>query len=230
MSTVSSDSAVITTPGYPPVSTRGEWQREHAALLQAEKELTRARDALNARRRRLPMVRVEHEYVFDGSGGPLRLIDLFEGRDQLVVYHNMLTADHICPGCSQVSDHLMNHWEHLHARRTSFCMTAHASIERIEAIKARMGWTFPWVSCERNSFHEDLVSSQGAPFAFLVFMQRAGEVFQTWFTSGRGAETPTNTFTMLDLTPWGRQENWEDSPPGWPQEQVYSWQRLHDEY
>lgn len=230
MPTVSSTSAVITTPDYPPVSTRAEWQREHAALLQAEKDLTRARDALNARRRRLPMVRIETEYVFDSSGGPLKLIDLFEGRDQLIVYHNMLTADHICPGCSQVSDHLMNHWEHLHARRTSFCMTAHASIERIEAIKARMGWTFPWVSCERNRFHEDLVAAQGAPFAFLVFIQRAGEVFQTWFTSGRGAETPTNTFTMLDLTPWGRQESWEDSPPGWPQEQVYSWQKLHDEY
>lgn len=230
MSTSPASGAAQTEPAYPQVVMRTEWQRERDALLQAEKDLTRARDALNARRRRLPMVRIDTEYVFDSPRGPLKLIDLFEGRDQLIVYHNMLTADHICPGCSQVSDHLMNHWEHLHARRTSFCMTAHASLERIEAVKTRMGWTFPWVSCEHNRFHEDLVAAQNTPFGFLVFIQRAGEVFQTWFTAGRGAETPTNTFSMLDLTPWGRQESWEDSPPGWPQEPVYSWQRLHDEY
>jgi len=217
-------------PAYPRIASRTEWQHERDKLLKAEKELTRAHDALNARRRRLPMVRIETDYRFQGPGGPLRLVDLFEGRDQLVVYHNMLTADHICPGCSQVCDHLMNHWEHLHARRTSFCMTARASTERIAAVKARFGWTFPWVSCEGTGFHEDFVAAQKQAFGFSVFIRRGDEVFQTWFTSGRGAEMPTNTFTMLDLTPWGRQEDWEDSPAGWPQDKAYSWQRLHDEY
>ena len=215
---------------YPRIASRADWQRERDELLKAEKELTRAHDALNARRRRLPMTRIDTAYRFQGPNGTLGLVDLFDGRDQLVVYHNMLTADHICPGCSMVCDHLMNHWEHLHARRTSFCMTARASLPRIEAVKARFGWDFPWVSCEGSSFHEDFVSAQDQAFGFSVFLRRGDEVFQTWFTSGRGAETPTNTFTLLDLTPWGRQEDWEDSPPGWPQEKAYSWQRLHDAY
>ena len=217
---------------YPDIVSRDRWQSARDELLKAEKELTRAHDALNARRRQLPMTEVTRDYVFKSAArGDLRLVDLFDGRDQLVVYHNMLTADHICPGCSQVCDHMMNNFAHLHARRTSFAMVARASVPRIEQVKARMGWTFPWVSCEGTTFHEDFVTAQdNASFGFSVFIRQAQRVFQTWFTSGRGAEQASNTFQLLDLTPWGRQETWEKSPPGWPQDPPYSWQRLHDEY
>ena len=160
----------------------------------------------------------------------LRLVDLFDGRDQLVLYHNMLTADHICPGCSIVCDHLMNHFEHLHARHTSFVMVARANVPRIEAVKARFGWTFPWVSCEGTTFHDDLVTAQKQAFGMSVFLRQGDRVFQTWFTSGRGVENASNTFNLLDLTPWGRQETWEDSPAGWPQTPPYQWQKLHDDY
>lgn len=217
---------------YPEIVARSEWQSARDELLQAEKELTRAHDALNARRRRLPMTEITQDYVFKSAArDDLRLADLFEGRGQLVMYHNMLTADHICPGCSQVCDHMMNHFEHLHARRTSFVMVAQASVARIEAVKARFGWTFPWVSCEGTTFHQDFVTAQNnAAFGMSVFLRQDRRVFQTWFTSGRGVENASNTFNLLDLTPWGRQESWENSPAGWPQEPVYSWQRLHDEY
>jgi predicted dithiol-disulfide oxidoreductase (DUF899 family) len=217
---------------YPDIVPRPAWQAARDALLKEEKELTRAHDALNARRRQLPMTEITRDYVFQSaSRRDLRLIDLFEGRDQLVVYHNMLTADHICPGCSLFSDNLMNDFSHLHARRTSFVMVARASVPRIEAVKRRMGWTFPWVSCEDTRFHEDFVTAQNdAYFGLSVFIQKDARVFQTWFTSGRGVEEASNTFKLLDLTPWGRQENWEQSPPGWPQEPTFSWTRLHDEY
>ena len=217
---------------YPETVSRAAWQSARDELLKAEKELMRAHDALNARRRQLPMTEITHDYVFKSTAhNDLRLVDLFDGRDQLLLYHNMLTADHICPGCSLFSDNLMNHFEHLHARRTSFMMVARASVPRIEAVKARMGWTFPWVSCEGTTFHEDFVTAQNnASFGLSVFIRRDGRVFQTWFTSGRGVENASNTFNLLDLTPWGRQEIWEKSPAGWPQEPNYSWQRLHDEY
>ena len=217
---------------FPNVVPRREWQAARDALLNAEKELTHAHDVLNARRRQLPMTEVTHDYLFKSTvRNDLRLLDLFDGRDQLVLYHNMLTADHICPGCSIVCDHMMNNFAHLHARRTTFTMVARAGVARIEAVKARMGWTFPWVSCEGTTFHEDFVTAQNdASFGFSVFIRQGDRVFQTWFTSGRGAEQASNTFQLLDLTPWGRQETWEQSPPGWPQEPPYSWQRLHDEY
>ena len=217
---------------YPDIVSHADWQSARDDLLQAEKELTRARDALNARRRQLPMTPIERDYVFASAArNDLRLVDLFAGRDQLIVYHNMLTADHICPGCSMVCDHMMNNFAHLHARRTSFVMVARAEVPRIEHVKARFGWTFPWVSCAGSSFHEDLVTAQNnAYFGLSVFIRQGERVFQTWFTSGRGLELASNTYDLLDLTPFGRQEAWEQSPPGWPQDPLYSWQRLHDEY
>ena len=215
----------------PKIVPRSEWQRARDELLKEEKELMRAHDALNARRRRLPMTEITTDYVFQSTTRrDLRLADLFDGRDQLVLYHNMLTADHICPGCSIVCDHMMNNFAHLHARRTSFVMVARASVARIEAVKARFGWHFPWVSCEGTTFHEDFVTAQKQAFGMSVFLRQGDRVFQTWFTSGRGVENASNTFNLLDLTPWGRQETWEDSPPGWPQDPPYSWQKLHDQY
>jgi predicted dithiol-disulfide oxidoreductase (DUF899 family) len=219
---------------YPAIVSRPEWQAARDDLLKAEKELMRAHDALNARRRRLPMTEIVRDYRFASpTRDDLRLADLFEGRDQLVIYHNMLNhgSDHICPGCSKYSDNLMNNFAHLHARRTTFTMVSRAKVPQIERVKARMGWGFPWVSCHGTSFHEDMVTAQdNASFGLSVFMRQGDRVFQSWFTSGRGVEQGSNTFGLLDLTPWGRQEAWEQSPPGWPQEPTYGWLRLHDEY
>ena len=218
---------------HPEIASPAAWQSARDELLKDEKALTKARDALNARRRKLPMTEVACDYRFASpTRSDLRLTDLFDGRDQLIVYHNMLTADHICPGCSMYTDNLLNNLAHLHARRTTFAMVAKASVARIEAVRDRLGWHhFPWYSCEGSTFHEDLVTAQNnAPFGLSVFMRQGERVFRSWFTSGRGVELASNHFQLLDLTPWGRQESWEDSPPGWPQEPTYSWARLHDEY
>jgi predicted dithiol-disulfide oxidoreductase (DUF899 family) len=213
---------------YPDIVSPEAWQAAHAAFLKEEKALGRARDALNARRRRLPMTRVERDYTFDPERGRLSLPDLFEGRDQLIVYFNMLTADHICPGCSYYCDHIGN-LSHLHARRTTFAAVSRATLPRIEEVKARLGWTFPWYSCAGSSFYEDFVSEDDY-FGLAAFIRKGDEIFQTYFTTGRGVEQPCNTFSFLDITPWGRQEEWEDSPAGTPQEPAHGWVRLHDEY
>jgi predicted dithiol-disulfide oxidoreductase (DUF899 family) len=216
---------------FPEIVSRQEWQKQRQALLAEEKALSVARDSLNARRRRMPMTLVETPYVFESTQGTLRFIDLFEQRPQLIVYHNMLNAgsDFVCPGCSYYSDHVAN-LDHLHARRTTFVEISRATVPQIERVKARMGWTFPWYSCAGTSFHEDFVGSEQQSFGLSVFLNTEGKIYQTYFTSGRGVEQPSNTFGFLDITPFGRQETWEDSPEGWPQEPAHSWLRLHDEY
>ena len=216
---------------YPEIVSRDAWQQARRAFLVEEKDAMRARDALNARRRRLPITRVDRAYTFQSLNGPLQLADLFESRDQLIVYHNMLEpgSDFICPGCSYYCDHIGN-LAHLRARRTAFAVVARAPIEQIERVKARMGWSFSWYSCFDTSFHEDFVTAEGQSFGLSVFLRRGGDIFQTYFTSGRGVEQPSNTFGLLDITLWGRQETWEDSPTGWPQEPAHSWIRLHDLY
>lgn len=207
------------------------WEVARLEFLAEEKALMRATDALAARRRRLPMTRVNGDYRFGAGGVERSFSDLFEGRPQLIVYHNMLRpgSDHICPGCSYYSDHL-GRLEHLNARRTTFAQVSRAEPAQIEAVKARMGWDFPWYSCQGTSFHEDFVTSKGHHFGLSVFLQHEGGIYQTYFTSGRGVEQPSNTFSLLDLTPFGRQETWQDTPQGRPQEPAHSWIRLHDEY
>jgi predicted dithiol-disulfide oxidoreductase (DUF899 family) len=212
---------------YPPVVSKSEWLAARASLLAEEKAFTREGDRLSARRRRMPMRLIERDYTFQSEKGTLHFADLFEGRDQLIVYFNMLTSDHVCPGCSYYCDHVGN-LSHLHARRTTFVVVSRASLDDIEQNKARLGWTFPWVSCAGESFYEDFVTEQGVPYGLAVFIRRDDAIYQTYFTSGRGVEHPSNTFGFLDITPWGRQEPWEESPPGWPQEG--NWLRIHDQY
>jgi predicted dithiol-disulfide oxidoreductase (DUF899 family) len=214
------------------IVSREAWRAARAEFLAEEKALMRAQDALAAKRRRLPMTRVEPDaYAFESPAGRRGFADLFEGRPQLVVYHNMLApdSDHVCPGCSYYCDHIGN-LEHLHARRTTFAVVSRARVAEIERVKARMGWRFPWYSAFGTSFHEDFVGAEGCSFGLSVFLRRDGEIFQTYFTSGRGVEQPSNTFGLLDITPWGRQETWQDSPEGVPQEPAHSWIRLHDRY
>jgi len=225
----------------PPAVSETEWQAAHDALLAKEKEATRARDTLAAERRRLPRVRIEEDYAFAGPEGEVVLPDLFEGRSQLLLYHFMFGPNQEagCNGCSMFVDQV-GHLAHLHARDTSFAVVSRAPIEKIAAYKERMGWTFPWVSSFSSDFNVDFgvgpetpqedVYQDGETFGLSVFLRDGDEVYRTYFTDGRGVEALGSVWTLLDLTPLGRQETWEDSPDGYPQTKPYQWWRRHDEY
>jgi predicted dithiol-disulfide oxidoreductase (DUF899 family) len=225
----------------PPIVSQQEWEAAHAQLLAKEKAATHARDALAAERRRLPRVRIEKPYEFVGPAGKATLLDLFEGRRQLILYHFMFgpNRDAGCPGCSMVLDQIA-HLAHLHARDTSFVAVSRAPIEKIERYRRRMGWEIPWVSSFASDFNVDFGRGPRTPdpsrdqdgemFGLSVFIRDGGEIYRTYFTSNRGVETLGPVWTLLDLTPLGRQEDWEDSPEGYPQTPPYEWWRRHDEY
>jgi predicted dithiol-disulfide oxidoreductase (DUF899 family) len=225
----------------PRIVSEAEWQEANEQLRAKEKEATKARDALAAERRRLPMVRIEKEYVVDGPGGKASLLDLFEGRRQLIVYHFMFGPGQEvgCDGCSMVADQIV-HLAHLHARDTSFAMVSRAPIAKIEPYRERMGWSLPWYSSFDSDFNVDFglspetpqegVYQDGETFGLSVFVRDGDEVYRTYFTNRRGVETLGPVWTLLDLTPLGRQEEWEESPEGRPQGPPYEWWRRHDEY
>jgi predicted dithiol-disulfide oxidoreductase (DUF899 family) len=221
----------------PRVVSPAEWQVARDKLLRKEKAQTRARDALAAERRRFPMVKIDKNYVFEGSDGKARLIDLFDGRRQLILYHFMFAPgvdgwpEAGCPGCSFVVDHI-GHLAHLHARNTSLVLVSRAPVANIKRYKRRMGWTVPWFSSSASDFNHDfgLTTDRGETFGLSVFLRDGQTVYRTYFTNGRGVEALGSPWTFLDLTPFGRQETWEDSPKGWPQTPPYRWWRRHDEY
>jgi predicted dithiol-disulfide oxidoreductase (DUF899 family) len=225
----------------PPAVTATEWQAAREALLAEEKEATRARDALAAKRRRLPRVHIERDYVFDGPDGKATLLDVFEGRRQLLLYHFMFgpNQDAGCDGCSMFVDQI-GHLAHLHARGTSFALVSRAPLPKIEAYRKRMGWTIPWYSSFESDFNVDFgvgpetpqpdVYQDGETFGLSAFLRDGDDVFRTYFTTARGVEALGSVWTLLDLTPLGRQEEWEDSPADYPQTKPYEWWRRHDEY
>ena len=225
----------------PPVVSEPEWQAAQDALVAKEKDATRARDALAAERRRLPRLRVEKDYAFDAPDGKVTLRDLFEGRRQLLLYHFMFGPNHdaSCNGCSMFVDQV-GHLAHLHARDTSFALVSRAPLAKITAYKKRMGWDLPWFSSFESDFNVDFhvspetpqpdVYQDGETFGLSVFLRDGDDVFRTYFTTQRGVEALGSVWTFLDLTPLGRQEDWEDSPQGYPQTKPYQWWRRHDEY
>jgi predicted dithiol-disulfide oxidoreductase (DUF899 family) len=225
----------------PPVVSNSEWEAARQVLLAKEKEQTLARDALAAARRRLPWVRVDKEYVLEGPDGEVPLVDLFEGRRQLVLYHFMFGPNQEvgCDGCSMFVDQI-GHPAHLHARDTTFALVSRAPIEKLEAYRRRMGWELPWYSSFASDFNVDFGVSppepqvgayqDGETFALDVFYRDGDEIFHTYRTDRRGLEALGSVWTFLDLTPLGRQEEWEDSPAGYPKEKPYDWWRRHDEY
>jgi predicted dithiol-disulfide oxidoreductase (DUF899 family) len=225
----------------PPVVSRSDWEQAHQALLTKEKAATRASDALAAERRRLPRVRVEKDYVLQGSEREVPLADLFDGRRQLLLYHFMFgpSQDAGCDGCSMFVDQI-GHPAHLHARDTSFVLVSRAPIEKLEAYRERMGWDIPWYSSFASDFNVDAGVSppepkvgayqDGEDFALDVFLREGDAIFQTYRTKSRGVEALGSVWSFLDLTPLGRQEEWEDSPEGYPQGKPYEWWRRHDEY
>ena len=203
----------------PKIVSAEEWQRERDELLIAEKEATRALDALAARRRRLPMVRFGNDYVFDTPDGPRTLIDLFEGRDQLAVYQFMdLGPDSFCPGCTAFTNNVADLAD-LAETGVSWVTVSNMPLAQIEAYKARMGWTMPFVSSRGTSFADDC--GAGGGFALSVFLRDGTDVYRTYSTTARGVDRLLFVHNILDLAPYGRQQDWEDSPPGWPQRPTY---------
>jgi predicted dithiol-disulfide oxidoreductase (DUF899 family) len=225
----------------PKVVSQEQWEAALEQLRAKEKAETRERDALAAERRRLPSVRIEKDYAFDGPSGQVGLADLFEGRRQLLLYHFMFGPNQEvgCDGCSMFIDQV-GHLAHLHARDTTFAITSRAPLEKIEPFRKRMGWEIPWYSWNGTQFGVDFGTSpqepqpdqhqDGESFGLSAFLLDEGEVYRTYFTNQRGVESLGTVWSLLDLTPLGRQETWEDSPEGYPQTPPYEWWRYHDSY
>ncbi|MDX6623240.1 MAG: hypothetical protein QOE75_1172 [Solirubrobacterales bacterium] len=217
----------------PPVVSPEEWNAAREEMLAKEKEVTRARDALAAERRRMPRMAVEKDYSFEGPDGPVNLLDLFQGRRQLIVYRFFFEPgvsgwpERGCTGCSFMSDQVA-HLAHLNARDTTFVNASRAPQENIERYRARMGWEIPWYTIT-SEFDVDFgVGEWHGTNAF--YRDDEDRIFRTYFVDARGDEHLGSAWAYLDITALGRQEEWEDSPQGYPQTPPYSWWSLHDEY
>ena len=216
----------------PPVVAPEAWEIARQQLLVKEKASTRAHDALAAERRRMPWMKVEKIYTFDSPKGKVGLLDLFERRRQLVIYRAFFEPgvygwpEHACRGCSLMADQVA-HVSHLHARGTTFAYASRAPQPDIERLKARMGWTMPWYTIT-DGFDADFGVDEW--HGTNVFFRDGDNVYRTYFLNNRGDEALGSTWAYLDITPLGRQENWEDSPEGYPQSEPYKWWNWHDSY
>lgn len=210
-----------TATAKPPVVTAEQWQQARDELMRAEKELTRAQDRLAARRRRLPMVRFDNDYVFDSPTGPRTLLELFEGRPQLMVYQFMDAGpDHFCPGCTFFTNNVPNPaLASMAESGVSWVTVSNMPLAQIQDCKAQQGWTLPFVSSRGNSFAADCGVDGG--FMLSAFLRDGDEVYRTYNTTSRGVDRLLFYNSVMDLTPYGRQEDWEDSPAGWPQRPTY---------
>jgi len=225
----------------PPIVSREEWDAARQEVLVKEKEVTRARDALAAQRRRMPWMAVEKEYRFDGPDGSCTLLDLFEGRRQLIIYRAFYAPDvttyanpdtdsypeRACAGCSFGTDQIA-HPAHLNARDTTLAYASRAPQHEIQGLRDRMGWQLiPWYTIT-DDFDKDFGVDQW--HGHNVFIHQGDQIYRTYFINSRGAEHLGTTWSFLDITPLGRQETWEDSPEGWPQTPPYEWWNYHDAY
>jgi predicted dithiol-disulfide oxidoreductase (DUF899 family) len=243
MPTVKSENRTLSA-----VVSREEWLAARKELLAREKEFTRQRDALSAARRKLPMVKIDKDYVFEGPNGRTNLLGLFGRHPQLIVYHFMFEPnwDAGCPRCSMFADNFCGAILHLPARNTAFACVSLAPVTKIETFKKRMGWTFPWYSSSGSSFNRDFQVSvdtstddqynyasaaelkkagriwteKGELPGLSVFLRDGDGIFHTYSTYQRGLDLLLNTYNYLDLTPLGRQE--EDG--------IMRWVRHHDKY
>jgi predicted dithiol-disulfide oxidoreductase (DUF899 family) len=228
----------------PKVVSQEEWLTARKSLFAKEKAITHELDALRSERRQLPWVKVEKPYVFEGPQGKCTLADLFRGRSQLAVYHFMLApgSDHICSGCSFIADHIDAARQHFEQADLSFAAISRAPLERIEQVRRRMGWTFPWVSSHGTDFNYDFgvsftkediaagraIYNYGTPIkssedmhgTSIFARNEGGEVFHTYSTYHRGDEVLIGAFAWLDLAPKGRNETGG----------TMSWVKLHDQY
>jgi predicted dithiol-disulfide oxidoreductase (DUF899 family) len=216
----------------PPVVSAQEWEAARQKLLIKEKELTHARDALAAQRRRMPWQAVDKVYAFEGPNGKASLLDLFEGRRQLIVYRAFYEPgvygwpEHACRGCSFVADQVA-HLAHLNARDTTLAFVSRAPLADIDRLKERMEWTTPWYSIT-DGFDKDFGVDEW--HGTNAFIRDGNRIFRTYFINNRGDEQMGSTWNYLDITALGRQEEWEDSPEGYPQTPPYKWWNWHDSY
>ncbi|RYF93811.1 MAG: DUF899 domain-containing protein [Caulobacteraceae bacterium] len=215
-----------------PIVSPQAWEAARQALLVREKAHTRAGDALAADRRRMPWQLIDRPYAFEGPGGRVGLLDLFEGRRQLIVYRAFFEPgvhgwpDHACRGCSMVADQV-GHLAHLNARDTTLAYVSRAPQADIAGLKDRMGWDIPWYSLT-DAFDADFGVAEW--HGHNVFIRDGDRVFRTYFINNRADEAIGTVWSYLDLTALGRQEAWEDSPAGYPQEPPYRWWNWHDSY
>ena len=239
---------MTTAENLPRIVSAEEWRAARVALLDDEKALTRARDERNSKRRELPMVRVEKDYRFTGPEGEVGLPDLFDGRRQLLVYHFMFSPEmeQGCPSCSFLVDNI-GHLAHLHARDTSLVLVSRAPFATLDAYRKRMGWTVPWYSSADSDFnfdfHVSFYEDRGPdeynftptePFTgegpgTSAFLRDGDDIFHTYSAFARGGDEQLGTYTWLDMTALGRQEEWEE-PKGRSDGPFMSWVRRHDEY
>ena len=216
----------------PPIVSPQAWQAAREQLLAKEKAQMRAHDALAAERRRMPWMAVEKAYEFEGPNGTVSLLDLFEGRRQLIVYRAFFEPgvfgwpEHACRGCSLGADQVA-HLAHLNARDTTLVYVSRAPQADIARLKARMGWKMPWYTIT-DSFDADFGVDEW--HGHNVFFRDGERVFRTYFINSRGDEAMGTTWSYLDATPLGRQEIWEDLPEGYPQTPPYKWWNWHDNY
>jgi predicted dithiol-disulfide oxidoreductase (DUF899 family) len=238
------------TTAHPPITSRNQWLVERKKLLAHEKELTNHYDRVNAERRKLPMVKLEQDYIFDSPTGKQNLKTLFDGRTQLIVYHFMFDPswDKGCLGCTGFVDSLGD-LSLLNKRDTTFVVVSRAPLAKLEAYKAEKGWKIAWFSSFGSTFNYDFhvtldpkvapaeynyrnkaemsaakghpVKMEGEEHALSVFFRLDDEIFHTYSAFARGTESVTDSYRLLDMTPYGRQQEFEDSPPGWPQKPTY---------
>ena len=236
------------TVAHPPVTSQAEWRKARLALLNHEKELTKHYDRVAAERRRLPMVKVEKSYTFDTPAGKKSLLDLFEGKRQLIVYHFMFGPDwqRGCPGCTWFGGALGNLGA-MEDRDTHFVMVSRAPLEKLLAYKKEHGWRQDWVSSLGSDFNYDFHvtlddavtpreynylagpeldakngrSITGEEHGLSVFFRIGDDIFHTYSCFARGTEGITDAYRLLDITPYGRQQDFEDSPAGFPQKPTY---------
>lgn len=239
----------------PEIVNREEWLTKRKEFLKKEKKFTDQRDALNTERRKLPMVEIEKDYHFKSPKGNVSLLNLFDGHSQLIVYHFMMDPnwEEGCPSCSYLTDNI-GHLSHLHARDTNLVLISRAPLEKIEKYQARMGWTIPWYSSYENDFNYDFHVTideekgsdeynykklkdlgkkwegwTGEMPGTSVFLHHQNRIFHTYSTYARGLDILLGTYNFLDLTPLGRQEDWEE-PAGRCDSKFMKWLKRHDNY
>ncbi|MFO7165543.1 MAG: DUF899 family protein [Mycolicibacterium hassiacum] len=213
----------------PPVVDEATWRDALAELRRREKAVTRELDAVAAQRRRLPMVRL-HDYTLIGADGPVRLVDVFAGRSQLITYHHMWSdgAEWQCGGCTWYTSQFTR-LEFLDNFDARFVVVTNGPIEQALAYREKVGNRMEWYSSAQSSFGADVDAPPGGGFAINVFLRDGETVYRTWHTTGRGTEQLTHTFGLIDILPYGRQEEWQDSPEGCPQSPTYSrWPESED--
>jgi predicted dithiol-disulfide oxidoreductase (DUF899 family) len=203
----------------PTIADRDTWRAELDALRDREKAATRELDAIAAQRRRLPMVELP-DYTLVGQDGPVSLAEIFQGKRQLITYHHMWEegAEWQCPGCTGYTSQFTR-LDFLEPYDARFVIVSQAPIEELAAYRDKVGNRMEWYSTYDSPFGADMDAPRDGGFAVNVFLRDGDTVYRTWHTDGRGTEQLAHTFPLIDLLPYGRQEAWQDSPDGWPQDE-----------